>query len=72
MLFRSVYAAQIARLKKLTVLSLMGRKNGQLKDYSDIAIQVPSEVTYQIQEYHLPIYHCLCACVENEFFGLEL
>ena len=67
-----VYAAQIARLKKLTVLSLMGRKNGQLKDYSDIAIQVPSEVTYQIQEYHLPIYHCLCACVENEFFGLEL
>lgn len=65
-----IYAAQIAKIKGVAVLSLMGQGNGRLKDYSDIAIRVPSKITYEIQEYHLPVYHCLCACAENELFGM--
>lgn len=64
-----LYAAQIARLQGVKVLSLTGASGGKLKAYSDIAVCVPSTVTFQIQEMHLPVYHCLCACVENELFG---
>lgn len=64
-----LYAAQIARLQGVQVIALTGESGGKLKPHSDIAICVPSSVTYQIQEYHLPIYHCMCACVENELFG---
>ena len=33
-----------------------------------ICIAVPAVETYQVQELHLPIYHCLCAAVEAHFF----
>ena len=66
-----LYAAKIAKLRRVRVISLTGKSGGRLKEYSDIAICVPVELTYQIQELHLPVYHCLCACVENELFGGE-
>ncbi|MDD3346467.1 SIS domain-containing protein [Oscillibacter sp.] len=62
-------AARIARVIGVEVLGLTGESGGRLKALSDQCICAPSAVTYQIQEYHLPIYHCLCACVENELFG---
>lgn len=66
-----LYAAKIAKLQGLKVVSLTGRSGGRLKEFSDTAICVPADLTYQIQELHLPVYHCLCACVENELFGGE-
>ncbi len=66
-----LHAARAAKLRGVRVISLTGESGGKLKALSDIAICVPSGITYQIQEYHLPVYHCLCACVENEFFGEE-
>ena len=51
------------------MIALTGSDGGKLKALSDIAICVPADITYQIQEFHLPVYHCLCACVENELFG---
>ena len=64
-----IYAAQIAKVQDMKVISLTGSTGGKLKALSDILINVPSEETYVIQEYHLPVYHALCAAVENEFFG---
>lgn len=64
-----VYAAQIAKAKGLNVISLTGNTGGNLKALSDVIIKVPSDETFIIQEYHLPVYHALCACVENEFFS---
>ena len=64
-----LYAAQIAHIQGVTVIGLTGRTGGKLKEYCDICITVPADLTYQIQELHLPVYHCLCACVENELFG---
>ena len=66
-----LYAARIAKLIGVTVLGLTGRSGGKLLALSDICIRVPSDITYQIQEYHLPVYHCLCACVENELFVMD-
>jgi D-sedoheptulose 7-phosphate isomerase len=64
-----IYAAQIAKFKGMRVISLTGASGGHLKELSDVLINVPSEETFIIQEYHLPVYHALCACIENEFFS---
>jgi len=64
-----IFAAQMAKVQSMKVISLTGSTGGKLKALSNILINVPSEETYVIQEYHLPVYHALCAAVENEFFG---
>lgn len=66
-----LYAAQMARVQGVKVISLTGSRGGKLKELSDILLNVPSDETFIIQEYHLPVYHALCAAVENEFFGPE-
>lgn len=66
-----IYATEIAKLKGMKVILLSGESGGRLKRLCDINIRVPTNETYRIQEYHLPIYHCICACVENELFGEE-
>ena len=63
------YAADVARALGLHVIALSGRDGGSLKALSETNIIVPETETYKIQERHLPIYHCLCLAVENEFFG---
>ncbi len=66
-----IYATQMAKVQGMKVISMTGSTGGKLREYSDVLINVPSKETYIIQEYHLPIYHALCASVEFEFFGLE-
>lgn len=66
-----IYAAQVAKAQGICVVGLTGRKFSRLSEQSDICIQVPSDITYQIQEYHLPVYHTLCLALEMEFFGEE-
>lgn len=66
-----IYAAQIAKVNGMKIISLTGSSGGKLKALSNVLINVPSDETYIIQEYHLPIYHALCLAVENEFFGGE-
>ena len=63
-----LYAAETARAMGIKVITLTGETGGKLKDVSDVTICVPSCTTFKIQEYHLPIYHALCAMLENEFF----
>jgi len=64
-----LYAAQIARVIGLKVISLTGNKGGKLKEISTVLLNVPDEETYKIQELHLPIYHAICLALENELFG---
>ena len=64
-----VYATVCAKAKGMKVITLTGGSGGKLAPMSDIAITVPAKETYQVQEYHLPVYHCLCAMLEEEFFG---
>ncbi len=63
------YACQIAKYKNMPRVLLTGRSGGILKNLCDVSICVPSDETYKIQEFHLPVYHCICAYVENELFG---
>lgn len=63
-----VNAAGVAKALGVKVIALTGEKGGELKSLANVTICAPSNETYKIQEYHLPIYHYLCARVENEFF----
>lgn len=63
-------AAQVAKLKKIKVIALQGgNKSSFLSQFADHLIAVPEKETYLVQEFHLPIYHTICLCLENEFFG---
>lgn len=64
-----LYAATTARAKGMKVIGLTGAKNNKLEQISDVCIKVPAVETYIIQELHLPVYHCLCLMLEEEFFG---
>ena len=62
-------AALVARARGMRVLALVGQGGGKLAGMADVAIRVPADETYKIQEYHLPVYHTLCLMLEKEFFG---
>ena len=66
-----LYAAITAHAKGMKVIGLTGAKNSKLEQMSDVCIKVPQIETYMIQEMHLPVYHCLCLMLEEEFFGKE-
>ena len=64
-----LYAAITARARGMKVVGLTGAKHNKLQQISDVCIKVPADETYMIQELHLPVYHCLCLMLEEEFFG---
>ena len=63
-----VNAALVAKAKGMKVVSMTGAGGGKLGDLADAAIKVPETETYKIQELHLPIYHALCAAIEEVLF----
>ena len=64
-----LYAATVAKAKGMQVVGLTGGRKNKLAAISNVCIGVPATVTYQIQELHLPVYHCLCQMLEERFFG---
>lgn len=64
-----IHAVKVAKSMGLSVISLTGQSGGELRKYSDILLNVPAEVTHQVQELHLPVYHLLCCGLEQECFG---
>ena len=63
-----VYSALVAKAKGLKTIAFTGIHGGKLKELCDECICVPEIETYRVQELHLPVYHCLCAMLEDEFF----
>ena len=64
-----VLAAQCAKGMGLKTIAMTGEKGGKLAEICDICIRVPATETYLVQEYHLPVYHAICAQVEETLFG---
>ncbi len=63
-----VMAAVTARARGLKVIGLSGSSGGKLREFCDAAILVPSDSVPLVQELHLPVYHALCAVVEEHFY----
>ncbi len=65
----AVNACITAKALKGKTIAITGEKDSMLSEISDVTIKLPSEDTAEIQEYTLPVYHCICAMLEEEFFG---
>jgi len=66
-----VNAVKVARAKGLVTIGLTGAKESKLSELCDVTIRVPRTETYQVQELHLPVYHWLCAALEDAAFGAD-
>ena len=55
-----------AKNMKIKTIGLLGKKGGECKDYSDVSLIVPSDITARIQETHILIEHLLCELVEHK------
>jgi D-sedoheptulose 7-phosphate isomerase len=63
-----VNAVKVAETFGLKTIGMTGESGGAMKDLCDVCIRVPATATYKVQEYHLPVYHALCAMIETDFF----
>ena len=64
-----IHAMQVARALGMHTIGLTGPAGGALKPLCDVCICVPAESTPAVQERHLPVFHVLCAMLEEEFFA---
>lgn len=63
------YALMSAKAAGAISIALTGRDGGKIGKIADYSVIAPEEETYRIQEYHLAIYHLICAYVESEIFS---
>ncbi len=66
-----LHAVKVAKAKGMKVIGLTGHDGGALKGLCEVCRIVPGGTTADIQEYHLPVYHTLCAMLEEHFFPGE-
>ncbi len=64
-----IYALETAKVRGMRALGLTGRSGGKMKAICDACVCVPADFTPHVQELHLPVYHCLCRMLEEEFFA---
>ena len=60
-----VEALTCVRRLGLFTIACTGASGGQLRDFLDVLIKVPSDDTPRIQEYHILAGHALCDAVEG-------
>ena len=63
-----VAAAEVMKAVGGKAMAFTGGKESRLSEVCDVAIRVPEVDPYKVQELHVPIYHALCAAIEEEMF----
>ena len=63
------FALRAAHARGARTLGFTGRDGGSMASLCDVEIRAPAQETPRIQELHLPLYHALCAALEEELFG---
>lgn len=61
-------ALEMANTKGMLTIAMTGESGGQIKNVSDILLNVPSNDTPRIQESHILIGHIICQLVEEKYF----
>jgi phosphoheptose isomerase len=59
-----VNACKVAKAFEVKTIGMTGASQSMLSAVCDVCIRVPAQATYRVQEYHLPVYHALCAMLE--------
>ncbi len=63
-----INALYVAKALGCVSIGLTGKTGGKMAELVDIEIRAPHDSTPIVQELHLPIYHCICAILEEELF----
>jgi phosphoheptose isomerase len=63
-----VAAAEVMKAVGGKSIAFTGADESRLSQVCDVAIRVPETETYKVQELHLPVYHALCAAIEEALF----
>jgi D-sedoheptulose 7-phosphate isomerase len=58
-----------AKNLEMKTIGLTGLTGGNMKDVSDILLNVPSKITPRIQESHILLGHIICEFVEENLFA---
>lgn len=64
-----VNAVLAAKAMGMATLALTGQKESRLSRLCQCTLRVPETETYKVQELQLPVYHYLCAQLEQRLFG---
>lgn len=64
-----VNAAATAKVRGMKVIGITGAAESKLSALCDVCLRLPVTQTYQVQELTLPVYHALCAMLEEDLFG---
>ncbi len=64
----TVAAVRTARALELQTIGMTGSSGGRLAGICDVTIKAGGNNTPDVQELHLPVYHCLCSIIEDYFF----
>jgi D-sedoheptulose 7-phosphate isomerase len=64
-----VLAFETAQKLDVLTIGLTGATGGEMKNVSDVLLNVPSLITPRIQESHILIGHIICEFVESNLFG---
>ncbi len=62
-------AVQAAKARGAAAIGFTGAGGGKLAELCDVCVKAPETETYRVQEYHIMLYHALCAMVEEAFFA---
>lgn len=62
-------AFETAKGLGVCVIAMTGESGGEMKDYADVLLNIPSTDTPRIQESHIMVGHVLCELVEKAMFG---
>ena len=65
-----VYAAKAAKAAGIKSVAVTGKKDSELSKICNICIKLPETETFKVQELTLPVYHCLAAMIEDNYFEI--
>lgn len=61
-------AVKTARVRGVVSVGITGEQGGALAQLCDVCLCLPEKETFAVQELTLPVYHALCAMLEEMFF----
>ena len=63
-----IEAFKVAKEKGIKTVAFVGKNGGEIKKIADITLDVPSDITNNIQELHIIAGHIICEIVEEYFY----
>ncbi len=63
-----VYALKAAKASGIKSIAVTGMNESKCSSLADVCIRLPETETFKVQELTLPVYHCLAAMIEDNFF----